>query len=70
MRTVPFASVYESVREKIAMPRISRISPGIMKRENFSIPFSTPRYTTQAVKARNSSMNTIGENLEVIKDVK
>jgi len=30
-----FASVYESVREKIAMPRISRISPGIMKRENF-----------------------------------
>ena len=37
----------DSVREKTAIPMISKISPGMMIRENFSMPFSTPRYTIQ-----------------------
>ena len=34
------------------------------------MPFSTPQYTTHAVSARNSSMNTMGETWEVMKEVK
>ena len=54
----------------MAIARIKIISPGMIKRENFSIPFSTPRYTIQAVSARNISIKTIGETLDVINDVK
>ena len=42
----------------------------MMMRENFSIPFSTPRYTINAVAAMKRSMKTMGEICEVIKSVK
>ncbi|CDF45964.1 unknown [Roseburia sp. CAG:100] len=54
----------------MAIKMISRVNPGIIIFENFSMPCSTPRYTIQAVKARKTSMNTIGDTFEVIKDVK
>ena len=70
MRTVPSVSVWDSVSEKMAMITIRRISPGIMILENFSIPFSTPRNTIQAVNARKISINTTGAISDVINDVK
>ena len=34
------------------------------------MPFSTPRYTTKAVSARNSSINASGGTREVMNEVK
>ena len=34
------------------------------------MPFSTPQYTTHAVSARKSSIKTMGETGEVMKEVK
>ena len=39
---------------------MSRNNPGMAMREKRSMPCSTPRYTTSAVTARKSSMNTTG----------
>ena len=49
---------------------IIKSSPGMTIRENFSMPFSTPRYTTSAVKHKKISMKTTGDTGEVIKSVK
>ena len=70
VRVTPSASVYFRVRENSAIPTIIKIRPGMMIFENFSIPFSTPRYTINAVAARNASIKKMGEALEVIKAVK
>ena len=48
----------------------NRISPGMIKQENFSIPFSTPLYTTQIVSARKIPVKISGAFFSVINDVK
>ena len=70
VRVTPLSSVYESVSEKTAMPMMSSSRPGMMYREYFSMPFSTPQYTTHAVSARKISMKTMGETGEVMNEVK
>ena len=67
---IKVVEIWDSVSEKMAMITIRRISPGIMILENFSIPFSTPRNTIQAVNARKISINTTGAISDVINDVK
>ena len=70
VRVTPAASVCASVSEKQEMPMISSSSTGMRMRESFSMPLSTPLYTTSTVAARNTRNQRIGLPIPVMKPVK
>ena len=67
MRVTPPASVWLSVSEKSEMPTTTRSKTGMMKTEDFSMPFSTPLYTIRAVRPRKIRLKIRGALSAVIK---